>query len=165
MQEVHLNMISRIKNWLYKNRRLIKRLREENIQLKDQMINKRKLIKSMSKNIVDTCNDFNLLGVKCDKVVEKKAKASKLIATLKITMGETKRRREEFLRRLDSKIPDEVIGGRFENYKYWLAEPFIVDEYEQHLKVNPKTTFISPNSCINSSYNILAIIPPTYTFF
>lgn len=139
-------MISRIKNILFrklfKNRSLIKRLREENNQLKDQMINRRKLIKSMSKNIVEICSDLNLLNEKLVKVEEKKARASKKIAELMNLHKQYERRRNEVIKRLESKIPDEVIGGRLENYKYWIAEPFIVDEYVEHLKVDEKTTFV-----------------------
>jgi len=135
-------MISRIKNWLYKNKRLIKRLKQENIQLKNQMINKRKLIKAMSKNIVDTCNDLNLLNDKFTKLQEKKDKASKKIAEQVGIRKQLEKRRDEVLRRLKGKIPDEVIGGRLENYKYWIAEPFIVSDYTQHLKVDDKTTFV-----------------------
>jgi len=135
-------MISRIKGWLFRKKYLIAMLREDNVRLKDQMINKRKLMKAMSKNIVDICNDLNLLQDKIVLLREKKDRASKKVAEQVGIRKQLEKRRDEVLRRLKGKIPDEVIGGRLENYKYWIAEPFIVDDYIQHLKVDDKTTFV-----------------------
>ena len=128
-------MISRIKRWFNKKKILIERLREENNLLKDQLITKRKEAKIMSKTIVDTCDNINLLQDKIVSLQEKKKKAEIHIAEL---VG----RKNEVLRRLKSKIPDEVIGGRFENYKYWIGQPFIVENYFAHLKVDDTATFI-----------------------
>lgn len=79
------------------------RLRDDNNTLKDQLMARRKTI--------------NLLG-------EKKKKGELYIAQLT-------KRRDEFLNRL-SAIPDASITN-FNDYKYWLSEPFIVDSYKKYV--------------------------------
>jgi len=141
-------MMLRIKKHIFKRKYLIIRLREENNQLKDNLMNKRKLLKNISENLVKTINQFNIVS-------EKKARASKKIAELVGTSKQLIRRRDEFIKRLKSAIPDEVIGGRFENYKYWLAEPFIKDEYVEHKEVNDNTTFIDSFSAYRGITKVL----------
>jgi predicted nuclease with TOPRIM domain len=114
---------------------LIERFREENHQLKGQMIQRRKVIAEMKQTIMDLNNGYSLLA-------EKKDKATKHVATLAVANKELESRRDEFIKRLKSKIPDDVIGGRFENYKYWLAEPFIVKEYKKWHGVNDREAFV-----------------------
>lgn len=109
--------------------------REENNLIKDILMKKRHIISDLSQNLTKTVNDLNLIA-------EKKERASKHIEKLVKSNKELERRRDEFIKRLKSKVPDEVIGGRFENYKYWLAESFIVEDYKSYNGVNENETFV-----------------------
>lgn len=126
-----IRIFKRIKELTYK----IEQYREENNLFKDMLIAKRKEITKLKECIMNQNNKYS-------KLAEKHKKASNHVATAINAKKQLERRRDEFLKRLQSKIPDEVIGGRLENYKYWLAEPFIVEKYDEHHKVDEKTTFV-----------------------
>ena len=110
-------------------------LRKDNHQLKGQLINRRKLIREVKERLMELNNEYS-------RVVEKKEKASRHIEKLVKANRELKRRRDESIKRLRSEIPDEVIGGRLENYKYWIAEPFIVENFQSYHGVKNKELFI-----------------------
>lgn len=63
---------------------------------------------------------------------------------------ELKKRRDEFIKRIDGKIPDNVIGGHFENYKFWLAQPFIEKDYEEYTNVEDTSLFIDGHATIKA---------------
>ncbi len=126
-----LRIFKRIKDLTYR----LSRFRKENNQLKDQMIFKRKVITELKSNIMKQNEEYS-------KLSEKKDKASKHVVRMSNARKELESRRDEFLNRMKSKIPDDIIGGRFEDYKYWLAEPFIIKEFTRHMKVKEGTTFI-----------------------
>lgn len=90
-----------------------------------------------------------------EKVKEKKDKASKRISVQKKTIKELERRRDEFLLRLKSKIPDTIISRTFDKYKYWLAESFIVDKYEPYVMVDDKSVYIDEISAMKGFSKIL----------
>ena len=97
------------------------RYKEENNNLKDGMMIKRKTITDLKNGVMD-------LNSRLDILIK--------------TNNELKTRRDEFLKRLKSQIPDNVIGGKFENYKYWLAESFIVDKYKHYHGVDDNEVFV-----------------------
>lgn len=109
--------------------------REENYRLKGQLIGKRKSIEEIKTRLIDLNSKHSIL-------TEKKEKASKHIAKLVVANRELKRRRDESIKRLRSEVPDEVIGGRFENYKYWIAEPFIVEKFTSYNGIQDRELFI-----------------------
>jgi len=141
-------MMLKIKKYIFKRKYLIVRLREENNQLKDNLANKRKLLKTISENLVKTVAQFNIIS-------EKKDRASKKIAELVNIGKQYDRRRNEVIKRLESKMPDDIISGRFEDYKYWIAEPFIVDQYDEHKKINDNITFIDSFSAYRGIAKVL----------
>lgn len=59
-------------------------------------------------------------------------------------------RRDEFLKRLKSKVPDDVLGGQFEDYKMWIAEPYIVKEFEPYKPKSDRDVYIDPHSLLKS---------------
>lgn len=83
---------------------------------------------------------------KLEVVTKKREKASKLISVLVKTTKELNARRDEFLSRLKSKMPDDVLSQSFPKYKYWLAESFIVDKYTPYDGVEDKAVFIDEDS-------------------
>lgn len=95
----------------------IDQFRAENNQLKDQLMNRRKRISELETTLLEAVNDLNLLG-------EKKKRGEILIA-------EIVKRRDEFINRV-SAIPDASITN-FNDYKYWISEPFIVDSYKTYV--------------------------------
>lgn len=117
MKVAKLRIFKRLREYKTK----IAMLREENNMIKGFMIQKRKQIEELKAKIMLMNNDYSDLN------------------KIKI---ELERRRDEVIKRLKSEIPDGVIGGRFENYKYWIAEPFIVDKYENFVGVNPNEAFV-----------------------
>lgn len=82
-------------------------LGKDNNRLKDQLMTKRKDITDLKDKLVESVNETNLVNE---------------------ATAELKKRRDEFLKRVMKKIPDSTITN-FPDYKYWLSEPFIVDNY------------------------------------
>lgn len=64
-------------------------------------------------------------------------------------------RRDEFLRRLQSKIPDDIMSESFENYKYWLSEPFIIEKYKSYIEPKDKDVYIDRLSAIRGIDKVL----------
>lgn len=103
--------------------------------IKDILMEKRRTITELKDSLMDVNSAYSELS-------EKKDRATKKIAELMVFKKEHEKRRDEFLKRIDSKIPDEIIGGRFEVYKYWLAESFIVDKYNRFDGVVDSDVFV-----------------------
>ena len=118
----------KIKKWLGKLR-IFKRMRfleskvrayqEANHNLKGMLMNRRKTIKELKDNLLKTVNDLNLLEGK-----KKKGE---------IYIAELTKRRDEFLRRVQSPVGDANVD-RLEDYKFFLSEPFIVDKFEKFVQ-------------------------------
>ena len=142
--------------------RIFKRLREykdrefnfrNNIQnLYIKIWDLKKELKDVSESFIKAIEEHK---IEMAKIADKHEKASKHIAEFKKSHTELVKRRDEFLKRLKSKIPDEVIGGKFENYKYWLSEPFIVVKYEPYISINDRDVFIDPFSATRGIINII----------
>ena len=129
-------MILKIKRWFNRNIKviflrkadLIERFRKENYELKGQLIKKRHIIVAWELKILELTNDLNLLGSELDIVKEKKKKAEKRIAEHVKISKEITARRDEFLSRV--KAPPDVSITSFNDYKYWISEPFIIADYK-----------------------------------
>lgn len=101
-----------------KKLRVFKRIRAyrgELVSCKDQLIAKRK-------RIDDLHNDLN-------KSVGENIRNHKKYKDALVFAEETEKRRREFISRLEQKVPDEILNGGFDMYKFWLAESFIVEKY------------------------------------
>ena len=83
--------------------------REENDRLKQQLINRRKIIKELKTNLLNSINDFNLQSEQAEQLIK---------------------RRDEFINRL-SATPDASINN-WADYKFWISEPFIVESFEPY---------------------------------
>ena len=133
-------MILKIKKWLFKKKyereRLLKAIREENFNLKGQLMKRRKIIKELNDNLVKTTNDLNLLG-------DKKKKAEIFISQLI-------KRRDEFLRRIESKTYIDI--NSMADYKFFLSEPFIKEHYDSY---NPNIDDVDRPSIIKGLGKVL----------
>ncbi len=87
-------------------------LRQEARQLKDQLYNRRHTIEELKNNLVESVNSINLINAELDIMCK--------------SVDELKARRDEFIKRLQSPTPE---ANNFPDYKYWLSESFIVDNY------------------------------------
>lgn len=135
------NLKQSLKNLINKIR-IFKRLKAyklENIKLKDQLIYKRKvefeLREELRKVVKENIDNFHEFEEFIKSATEEITKANNM-------SEELLKRRDEFLMRLESKIPDDVIGGDFSTYKFWLAESFISPNYKPYKPVDDKEVFI-----------------------
>lgn len=90
----------------------------------------------------------NLLDAKkdIDWLREKKDRASKHISGLVGHVKNLEGKIAEFMVRITSKMPDDVITGNFLDYKNWLTEPFVKKIYIPYTLVNEKKAFIDEDS-------------------
>lgn len=100
---------------------LIKNLDDENYMIKGLLMEYQKKTDVLSKELIDAVNEYNILGEELEKVKTKKESATKII-------HELSKRRDEFLKRVYAQVPDAEISN-FSDYKYWLAQSFIVDNF------------------------------------
>jgi len=148
------NIIGKIKKYLMEHKNVFKRLKDaeiliknlddENYMIKGMLMEKDKKIDVLTKDLVETVNEYNILGEEFEKLKIKKDKASKIICELT-------KRRNEFLKRVNTPVPDAEITN-FPDYKYWLAQSFIVDNFEPF---NPKDDKIDMVSSIKGLATVL----------
>ena len=51
-------------------------------------------------------------------------------------------KRNEFLRRIQGKMPDDVITTNFDSYKVWLMEPFMEETFVPYEPSSERNVFI-----------------------
>lgn len=102
-------------------------------------------------NIISKNNAFMLKQEnEKKKLKEKHDKASKYY-------GELIKRRNETIHRLQSTAPDDILSGRFADYKLWVAEPLIKKNYKNYIIENDigiGKVFIDGESAIRGLDNI-----------
>jgi len=118
-------------------------------RLRGQMIEKRKLIDELKKRIIETDKDLSdaieenhKFKEGYDKLEEKKEKATQHIAIMA-------KKRDEFLKRILSKTPDDIITADFNTYKTWLMEPFMEKAFMPYEPVDERSVFIDGYSMQN----------------
>jgi hypothetical protein len=119
----------------------LKAYKAEILMLKDLLIHRRKKYGILKKELIQAVKE-NIDNHKLYKdAIEKKKKASKHIANM-VT------KRNEFLKRIQGKIPDDVISGKFDTYKVWLMEPFMEESFIPYKPSSDREVFIDGQSAI-----------------
>lgn len=124
-------MFGKVKQFLQKIR-IFKRLRayRAGIQI---LLDYEKIyqgrIDGFKKEIKGWVETFNRLTELYEDVKERHDKATK-------HYGELIKRRNETIHRLQSTAPDDILSGRFADYKLWIAEPLIKKDYKNYIVEN-----------------------------
>jgi len=138
-----------IKKWIGKLR-IFKRLREMKaerymfinelaLRNRDIKILKEELI-TVAKELIDNEAEFKKKIVDYTRELERQDNIIK----------ELIERRDEFLIRIRAKVPDSVLTSRFENYKFYLAEPFIRSKYDKTELPKEKEVFVDVPSAVEA---------------
>ena len=149
-------MFGNIKQFLSKLR-IFKRLRDYKAREYRLIYQLKQLQNIIAKNntfMFKQVEQIEALEKDLDVSREKHKKASK-------HYGELINRRDEVINRLQLPAPDDIISGRFSDYKLWIAEPFIKEVYTKYRvesDLGMGNVFIDGSAAIRGLDNIFDII-------
>lgn len=147
----------RIFKYFFRKKERIKNLVADMDRMRLQIENKRKLIEELKESIMSLMSEMNDYVVARDNAIAQRDEALNNYDMMLNEFAEAEARRDEVINRLQSPIPDEIIGSKkMSEYKFWIAQPLIDVEFKKYVPKDPDETFVDGISAIQNMGGIIA---------
>lgn len=143
-------MFIKLKRFLAKFR-VFKRIRTFKFKIEELgnlIILQSKEIRIVLNKLENAIKTKNVLYKERNIAVEKKDKATKHITEM---VG----KRNEFLKRIQGKIPDDMPAQRFDVYKIWLMEPFMEETFTPYVPTSSSEVFVEGYSAAKGLIEVM----------